>query len=361
MRSSADFDPDWSGSYFLPRDTVKPPLTLCQRIWPALDKWKQAHDADSPSVEANRAAGAFLELLGWLRTVLLQDAVFLRKHYPLHPLFQDPVFRSAEFATFAQYVEDACRAAEEDSYMATIDRAIPAVAEKLRALSSQQSAASFWMERAFSELAAQNRELAAQNRRLAEKLDELSEAEYTLTINPGRSTVSRRPEMPKRGRPTVPTAPGRVATPISPQPRAAAAPSGPPTARGEQGTASQPPAPPAEQGEVPKFGVPLDVRKISDLWHVWRHGRAGMPSVESLEATYGSDWRPRSQKSVFCGRKAIVDFILRKSRERGGAESAAQHARVISQMEQLCSNWSLDKVTKAIKSGDLEQRWPLEA
>jgi hypothetical protein len=86
-----------------------------------------------------------------------------------------------------------------------------------------------------------------------------------------------------------------------------------------------------------------------------------MPSIESLEANYGAAWRPKSQKSVFCGRKAIVDFILRKSRERGGAESAAEHPRVIAQMEELCPKWSLDKVTKAIKNGDLERRWPPEA
>jgi hypothetical protein len=30
-------------------------------------------------------------------------------------------------------------------------------------------------------------------------------------------------------------------------------------------------------------------------------------------------------------------------------------------MEELCPKWSLDKVTKAIKNGDLERRWPPEA
>jgi hypothetical protein len=98
MRSTADFDPDWSGSYFLPRDTVKPPFALRTRIWPSLDEWKYAHDAGSSSVEANKAAGAFLELLDWFRDVLLQDAVFLQKPYPRHPLFQDPVFQGPQFA-----------------------------------------------------------------------------------------------------------------------------------------------------------------------------------------------------------------------------------------------------------------------
>jgi len=28
MRGIADFDPEWASSYFLPRDTIRPPLLL---------------------------------------------------------------------------------------------------------------------------------------------------------------------------------------------------------------------------------------------------------------------------------------------------------------------------------------------
>jgi hypothetical protein len=71
MRSTADFDPDWAGSYFRSLATVKPSPSLCRRIWPALDQWQEVHNSVSTTVEANKAAGAFLELLGWLRVVLL--------------------------------------------------------------------------------------------------------------------------------------------------------------------------------------------------------------------------------------------------------------------------------------------------
>ncbi|KAK4118625.1 hypothetical protein N657DRAFT_651095 [Parathielavia appendiculata] len=130
-------------------------------------------------------------------------------------------------------------------------------------------------------------------------MDELSKASYTVTISSGRSTVVQRLEMPKRGRPR---APGRGA----PSPQLS-------TGDEEQGgvpqltTASLPPPPAAVASNVPRFEVPLDIRSIPDLWLLWRYGRAGMPSIESLEANYGAAWRPKSQKSVFCGRKAIVD------------------------------------------------------
>ncbi|KAM4054330.1 centromere DNA-binding protein complex CBF3 subunit [Hirsutella rhossiliensis] len=78
------------------------------------------------------AAGAFLELLEWLREVLLQDAVFLRESYPDHPIFQDPVFSCPEFEAFASKVQDTCTRDHEDSHTTVIQKAIPVVAEKLR-------------------------------------------------------------------------------------------------------------------------------------------------------------------------------------------------------------------------------------
>src|SRR3981081_750338 len=132
MRSSRDVAPGWSGSYFIPRDTVKPPAVLLQQIWPHLEYWKAAHESNSPSVEQNMAAEAFLDLLGWLREVLFQDSVILRKCFPLHPIFKDPVFHCAEYNDFTARVEAACISATAETYVDAIERVIPAVAHKLR-------------------------------------------------------------------------------------------------------------------------------------------------------------------------------------------------------------------------------------
>lgn len=349
MRSSAGFDPDWSGSYFLPRDTVKPPHALLRRILPDLDTWKEVHDTASLAVEPNKAAGAFLELLSWLREVLLQDAVFLRKHYPQHPIFRDPVFKSREFAAFAAQVEDACRTAEEDSYVATLDRAIPAVAEKLRSLQSQQLAMNLAVDRMFYQL-------TMDLNKVSKQISDLSKVSYTVTISPGHSTISQRLEMPKRGHRGA--APARLATPTQSL-RAAAPLSTTPTPMDEQLAVGQASAAAADEPQTPQFEFPLDLRSVRDLWTVWKNGRAGMPSIESLEADYGSAWRPKHQKSVFCARKAIIDFIAQKARERGGQHDVGVHSLVITRIEELCANWSLDKVRKAIKNGDLDRRWPL--
>ncbi|KAM4057633.1 centromere DNA-binding protein complex CBF3 subunit, domain 2 domain-containing protein [Hirsutella rhossiliensis] len=81
------------------------------------------------------AAGAFLELLEWLREVLLQDAVFLRESYPDHPIFQDPVSLAPSL------------------------KPIPVVAEKLRTL------------------------------------DEFAQATYTVTFSPGQGAAGQHAEI----------------------------------------------------------------------------------------------------------------------------------------------------------------------
>ena len=70
MRSVADFDAAWAGSYFVPRATVGPQSSLRVQIWPGLDRWIAAHknpgSAEAVSlggIEPYMAAGAFLELL----------------------------------------------------------------------------------------------------------------------------------------------------------------------------------------------------------------------------------------------------------------------------------------------------------
>ena len=75
MRGVADFDPEYASSYFIPRDTVRPPLHLRQQVWPDLDGWRVAHlelSSTTEKVTPNLAAGGFLELLDRLHDVLLQ-------------------------------------------------------------------------------------------------------------------------------------------------------------------------------------------------------------------------------------------------------------------------------------------------
>ncbi|KJZ68994.1 hypothetical protein HIM_11610 [Hirsutella minnesotensis 3608] len=190
MRAVADFDPEWSGSYFVPRAAVRPPVVLLVKVWPQLDKWKEAHSSPLPDfgVEQNMAAGAFLELMEWLREVLLQDAVFLRESYPDHPLFQDPVFSCPEFAAFASKVRGTCTRAREDSHSTAIQKAMPVVAEKLRTVLTQQVAAEQLAERRHTNLLAVARDLCV-------KLEEFAQMTCTVTFSPGRGAAAQQTEV----------------------------------------------------------------------------------------------------------------------------------------------------------------------
>jgi hypothetical protein len=39
MRGMADIEPDYASNYFVPRETVKSPPSLCRRVWPQLGRW----------------------------------------------------------------------------------------------------------------------------------------------------------------------------------------------------------------------------------------------------------------------------------------------------------------------------------
>jgi hypothetical protein len=140
MRDIADFKPDYALNYFVPRETVKPPLFLRRRVWPQLNRWRVAH-LDQPGasevVKPNLAAGGFLELLDKLCDVFLQDSVFIWRSHPHYLMFCDVLFATAEYAAFATAVEAATDTfRHEDLHLVAIKKAIPSVNKRLRSITS---------------------------------------------------------------------------------------------------------------------------------------------------------------------------------------------------------------------------------
>src|SRR5436305_11011395 len=111
IRSIAGFPQEGKG-YFLPRACETPPAALCLKIWPEVDVWLERmkayrpEKADNEVVRLDLAGSGFLRLLRALRVVLLQDSVVLRKEFPHHPLWKDPLFDGEEYRRFARRVED---------------------------------------------------------------------------------------------------------------------------------------------------------------------------------------------------------------------------------------------------------------
>ena len=58
-----------------------------------------------------------------------------RKEFPQHPIFKDPLFRTAEYKAFELSVSGALTmAVEEDSHSIAIQKAVPALNNRLRTM-----------------------------------------------------------------------------------------------------------------------------------------------------------------------------------------------------------------------------------
>ena len=63
----------------------------------------------------------------------LQDAALLRREFPQHDLFNDPIFSTSEYVEFEAAVTAAVEAArDEDPHLVAVQKALPAVCDSLR-------------------------------------------------------------------------------------------------------------------------------------------------------------------------------------------------------------------------------------
>ena len=334
MRATADFDPDWPGAYYIPRATVVPPPGLIAAVWPEMDSWKAK--IESKEAEQNKAAGAFLELLDWLRLILLQDAPFLMAEFPDHPIFESSVFHSFEFSVFAARVREASCDIQEDPHSIAIEKAIPAVSEKLRTLTAQLSTT--------DRLSIQrHHDVVKRLERLERTVNDFSQVSWNISITPTGKHASQQFQYYTQGQgqgqgqgsgqgsgfsqPITPPLPQVLGQP-------ARSPLDPITLNSH--SIDQPPQ---------LYRLPRNITSIVELLQIWREGIAGMPSVSSLEQRWGARWRPASEKAFYSTRKVIIDEVARRAAAKGLTEY-----EVARQMDHEKGSASLDRVMKLIRS-----------
>ncbi len=326
---------------------MQPEPWLRSQIWPQLDRWRD-FEAD------DKATGAFIELLHWLRDVLLQDAVFLMAKYPRHPVFQDPVFWSPQFNAFAAKVREAARESFEDDRGTAIEKVIPEVSEKLRSLTAYQLAVEKAVERRHFEIVREVKMLKAQ-------IADMCQMEYQVvtTFTPGgrlRRTeqFTRRqgyePELLRRGPVTPEAGPPLTTTSRLEAPATATATA---TATAAVAGVSSPavlgaPAMTVAQQGPPQIRFPRTLRTVGDLYQLWRHGFAMMPSIDELEKRWGSRWRLRNERQLFSMRKVVIDEVVRLAGARGWPEEDA--VREVEKQRVEGGNLSLDAFAKRLKA-----------
>lgn len=321
MLSTATFDPQHPGSYFIPRANVTPPPSLMHQIWPELDDWKAAYNSNDQKYQGKRfkktyAMGALLETLEWLREVILQDGVFMKRLFPKHPIFEHPVFNCKTFDRFSEEMDAQTTAMREEPLWEGIIKSQPLVAEKLNHMTHQ--------------LAALQKDQQLCEARAIERyhfqidvLRQIGQQRYTLVPEPLREMGPRTVQHASFHPPSTRSrAPGNTAattvTPVSPS-----RPSRTSTAGGasaataflhEKASISQ-----VKEG-APQYEFPANVTTVVALQQLWRKGNLLMPSVESLNANYGAKWKPRRKAQTWSVRKRVMDEIVKKAQELGWTE-----------------------------------------
>ncbi|KAE8217791.1 hypothetical protein CF319_g8198 [Tilletia indica] len=138
IRALADLDIK-GGDYWLPRALLTTDLAMQQEIFPFVEaeeaKVQQRHKSGG---QTDHAALNFSSLLKWLRVVLLQDAVLLRRSFPHLPIWTRAPFTSAAFQDFADKLISAIEVTPTP-FDVTVATLVPELGRSLGGLQSMLS------------------------------------------------------------------------------------------------------------------------------------------------------------------------------------------------------------------------------
>jgi Centromere DNA-binding protein complex CBF3 subunit, domain 2/Transcriptional activator of glycolytic enzymes len=322
VRGMAGFSPSVQGNFYLPRAKVLPPRSLEQALWPWVDEWlawfdsqeEEEEEEEEPeefpaTAEAYKADKAdrqdlagqgFLRLLQQLRIILLQDSVIMRREFPDHPIWTDPIFARGDYLAFAKDVELSLMEVEEPEEV-RVRKALPALAERLSTLHQG-------LTRDINEWGAETKQKLDG---IQLNLADLLQGRISITLHAA----------------PLPTA--AVSGPPTPASSAAMSFHSAPASQPPTGASSPPPLPPLppqheqQQQQPPQYLLSRTISTVPQLWREWTVGFGGGPSVQGLEDMYGSRWRRKHSEQVFYGRRKVIIDEIRSRQARGTASGAA--------------------------------------
>jgi hypothetical protein len=313
MRAAAGFDSDWAGSYFISRFLNKPAAELRRQVFPQLDAWQAVHigpTLTTRGAQPNKAAYGFLQLLDWLRDVLLQDAPFLQAAFPDHPIWLDPLFSRASYLAWSRHLQRATEGAEIDNHMFTIQKAHPAIASKLGTIQSSQAAHT-------GQLAGLQAELTELRDSIGLVLHELKiqgaqRALPWVMLPPGSELYQHlQPGGAAVNGATGATATGATGATATATAIATAARAGNPPAAGPLQLQN------SGEDQPPTWPVPRHPKTVAELLKIWQFGLGEMPPIKELEDRWGSRWRPVKDRQFFSTRYYIIRQVYHLSAATG--------------------------------------------
>jgi Centromere DNA-binding protein complex CBF3 subunit, domain 2/Transcriptional activator of glycolytic enzymes len=292
------------GHYFVDRAQIQPPASLLSKVFPLVERDLGLYN--DGTYESSLSGQGFLRLLRYLKTVFLQDSVILREQWPEHPNFQDPLFKTEEYQTFAAEVLAAC-GNPVVTHSEHLHQAVPEVVLELdavrREFASLSHSLSHTVQHRFERTHRQQQHLEETQHTMQQELERMRrQLQYLEEML--AAYIQHEPHQPPPG-PTTTTALARPA----PAPAAPAAPaSTAPAATVPATIATSTATTTATATATPRFIMDRSASKVPDIWWEWHEGRGGKPSVLSLNDRYGSDWR-KGDKNAYSRRKKLIDEI----------------------------------------------------
>ena len=243
--------------------------------------------------------------------------MLLRREYPQHDIFKDSLFETPEYIQFEEAVARAVGAArEEDPQLVVIQKAIPAVCDRLRTITGVVQTGLEGNDSSIRRM--EGRMLALEN-----VVSDFCSGAFNLTFTP--SSRRAQEQLPLCSLPPI-----RL-----------------PTGAPSSGPMPAPATIERLAPEPPTYQLSRGITTIPDLWREWTVGLGGQLSVEALDERWGSRWRRGAEFQFYSRRKVIIDEIKRLV-AAGGREAID----VVDSLEEqrLRSRASLSQVINALKA-----------
>lgn len=235
-----------------------------------------------------------------------------RTEFPQHPIFQAPLFRTAEYKAFELGMHASLAVAvDEDPHSIAIEKAVPALNDRLRTMAGVIQNGQVTHAQALRSLEGI---ISSRVSQLTSALDDFLGGSFTCQFVPrslGHSLGHAAGPAPALVRP-------------APLPLTALAGAAAPS--------------------VPEYTMSRTIQTIPELWQEWTVGLHGQPSIERLDELYGSRWRTgpgkASERQFYSRRKTLITEIRRLAAIQGAAPGAIQaqggdpYRLVVAQLEE---------------------------
>ncbi|KAE8964038.1 hypothetical protein PR001_g29185 [Phytophthora rubi] len=252
MRSLAGFSPD-RRSFYLERAALVPPDSLQREVFPFVENYMTAYTKQSaPHV----ATGGFLNLLSYLRVVVLQDAVLLRELHPAHKLWGHPLFRTNAFTEFSEALK-AKMLVDQSPQTMRLNEVVPDLMDHLKQQHQQTLA---HIDSKLGEVGVSFQDLTGSFHQLTS-----GAAAVRLSVDWGNTAPSQSATQSPASRPTLPAT----------------------------------------------YKMVRALKTVHQVWQEWAVGIHGDPAVRDLEEQHNSSWRnTAAEKRFFFRRKRIIDRVI---------------------------------------------------